>query len=52
MEELDQEKLAPLLRLKYRDSIADAVKDLGPAERIGEAFAGFQKHLYDKRLSP
>ncbi len=51
VEELDQEKLAPLLRLKYSDSIADAVKDLGPAEQIGEAFAGFQKHLYDKQAA-
>lgn len=27
--ELDQEKLAPLLRLKYHDSMADALVDLG-----------------------
>jgi hypothetical protein len=29
VEELDQEKLTPLLRLKYHNSIADAVEDLG-----------------------
>ena len=29
VEELDQTKLTPLLRLKYHDSIADAVADLG-----------------------
>jgi type I restriction enzyme, R subunit len=46
VEELDQEKLTPLLRLKYRDSIADAVADLGKPEDIGQAFAGFQKYLY------
>lgn len=46
VQELDQGKLKPLLRLKYRDSIADAVADLGSAEQIGEAFADFQKHLY------
>ena len=44
--ELDQEKLTPLLRLKYHDSIADAVADLGRPEEIGKVFAGFQKYLY------
>jgi type I restriction enzyme R subunit len=44
--ELDQEKLTPLLRLKYHDSIADAVADLGKPEEIGNVFAGFQKLLY------
>jgi len=46
VEELDQEKLTPLLRLKYRDSLADAVADLGKPEEIGAAFSGFQKSLY------
>ena len=46
VEELDQEKLTPLLRLKYHDSIADAVADLGDPEEIGRVFAGFQKYLY------
>jgi type I restriction enzyme R subunit len=45
--ELDQSKLKPLLRLKYHDSIADAVADLGgKPEEIGRVFAGFQKYLY------
>lgn len=44
--ELDQDKLAPLLRLRYRNSIADAVAELGEPEEIGKAFAGFQKYLY------
>ena len=48
VEELDQEKLTPLLRLKYRDSLADAVADLGRPEEIGQAFAGFQKYLYER----
>jgi type I restriction enzyme R subunit len=47
VEELDQEKLTPLLRLKYRDSLADAVADLGKPEEIGSLFAGFQKSLYE-----
>ena len=46
VEELDQNKLTPLLRLKYQDSIADAVADLGKPEEIGKVFAGFQKYLY------
>jgi len=45
--ELDQEKLTPLLRLKYHNSIADAVADLGAPEEMGKVFAGFQKHLYE-----
>lgn len=48
VEELDQEKLTPLLRLKYHDSIRDAVADLGRTEEIRSAFAGFQKYLYQK----
>jgi type I restriction enzyme R subunit len=46
VEELDQAKLTPLLKLKYHDSIADAVADLGRPEEIGKVFAGFQKYLY------
>src|SRR5207302_5406530 len=45
VQELDQEKLTPLLRLKYHNSIADALTDLGKAEEIGRVFAGFQKYL-------
>lgn len=44
--ELDQEKLTPLLRLRYHDSIADAVADLGRPEEIGKVFSGFQEYLY------
>jgi type I restriction enzyme R subunit len=47
VDELSQEKLAPLLRLRYRDSIAD----LGSPEEIGRAFAGFQRHLYEPQVS-
>jgi type I restriction enzyme R subunit len=49
VEELDQEKLTPLLRLKYHNSIADALADLGRAEDIGQAFTGFQKYLYEQQ---
>ena len=46
VQELDQEKLAPLLRLKYNNAIADALADLGKPEDIGLVFSGFQKYLY------
>lgn len=44
--ELDQDKLTPLLRLKYHDSLADAVADLGKPDEIGRVFTSFQKYLY------
>jgi type I restriction enzyme R subunit len=49
VEELDQNKLTPLLRLKYHDSIADAVADLGKPEEISMVFVGFQKYLYQQQ---
>ena len=51
VEELDQEKLALFLRLKYHDSIKDAVADLGKPEEIGNVFIGFQKYLYQQQAS-
>jgi type I restriction enzyme R subunit len=47
VEELAQEKLTPLLRMKYGGSISDAIADLGRPEEIGRAFAGFQRYLYE-----
>ena len=49
VDELDQSKLTPLLKLKYHDSLADALAELGRPEDIGKLFAGFQKHLYEPR---
>ena len=49
VEELDLDKLTPLLKLKYHDSIPDAVADLGQADQIRNVFAGFQKFLYQKQ---
>ena len=48
VEELDREKLSPLLRLKYNDSMADALADLGRPAEIGAVFAGFQRYLYQE----
>jgi type I restriction enzyme R subunit len=51
VEELDSEKLTPLLLLKYHDSLADAVADLGEPEEIGKTFNGFQRYLYSPEVS-
>ncbi len=40
VEELDQQKLTPLLRLRYHDSIADAIAGLGKPEEIAGVFLG------------
>lgn len=50
VEELSQDKLSPLLRLKYHGAIADAVADLGKPEEIGKVFVGFQKYLYQLQI--
>lgn len=46
--ELDQDKLTPLLRLRYHNSVLDAVADLGKPEQFSRVFAGFQKYLYER----
>ena len=45
VDELDPEKLSPLLRLRYR-ALSDAVADLGQPDQIRAVFVGFQRHLY------
>ncbi len=48
VEELDQEKLPELIKLRYNDSIADGLQDLGgDPEAVSSMFAGFQRHLYN-----
>lgn len=51
VEELDQEKITPLLHLKYHGSIADALADLGRPDEIGRVFVGFQKYLYQRQAA-
>jgi type I restriction enzyme R subunit len=51
VEELDQAKLTPLLRLRYHDSLADALDDLGKPEEINQVFTGFQKYLYQEPIA-
>ncbi|GAB3651327.1 hypothetical protein GCM10028813_21240 [Ramlibacter alkalitolerans] len=45
VEELEQEKLASLLKLKYR-ALPDAFAELGRPEQVRQVFVGFQRHLY------
>ena len=51
VEELDRDKLRPLLLLKYNNAISNAVADLGQPEEIGKAFAGFQRFLYQDQAA-
>lgn len=46
VDELDQEKLSPLLKLQYNNAIADASADLGRPEEVREVFVRFQRRLY------
>ncbi len=48
VEELDQEKLVPLLKLKYK-AIPDAKPELGEIFKIKELFENFQKYLYQDK---
>ena len=48
VDELDQEKLASLLQLKYH-TVDDALVQLGSAAAIRDAFVGFQQYLYSDR---
>lgn len=50
VDELDADKLTPLLRLKYKNAISDAVTDLGGTTQIRTMFAGFQRYLYAPTL--
>jgi hypothetical protein len=47
VDELDQEKLSPLLKLKYH-TLPDATKSLGTTEQIRGVFVGFQRYLYEQ----
>jgi type I restriction enzyme, R subunit len=47
VQELDTSNLGALLKLRYKNSIPDAVADLGPPHEISDAFNEFQRHLYE-----
>ena len=50
VEELDQEKLATLLNIKYH-SLEDAKEVLGAVSNISSLFIEFQKHLYEPMVA-
>ena len=47
VDELDTDKLTPLLKLRYNNALNDAMADLGDAVQVRQAFVGFQKYLYE-----
>jgi type I restriction enzyme, R subunit len=48
VDELDAERLSPLLRLKYQ-ALNDAFTELGKPDQVRRVFLGFQRHLYAGR---
>jgi type I restriction enzyme R subunit len=38
--ELERDKLTPLPRINYQNSLSDALADLGSAEEVGAMFCG------------
>jgi type I restriction enzyme R subunit len=42
----DTDRRSPLLKLRWRNAMADALSDLGSAAQIRQVFVGFQRHLY------
>jgi type I restriction enzyme R subunit len=47
VDELDADKLTPLLKLRYNNALNDAMADLGDAVQVRKAFVGFQRYLYE-----
>ncbi len=45
VDELDADKLPPLLRLRYQ-ALSDAFVELGKPDQVRQVFVGFQRHLY------
>ena len=51
VDELDPEKLAPLLKLRYQ-ALSDAFDELGQPDQVRGVFLGFQRHLYASNTAP
>lgn len=45
VDQLDADKLSPLLQLKYK-GLVDAFAELGKPDQVRGVFVGFQRHLY------
>jgi len=48
VDELEQEKLTLFLRMRYGNSLPDALADLGGPERVRAVFLGVQRRLYER----
>jgi type I restriction enzyme R subunit len=46
VDQLDADKLTPLLKLRYNNALHDAMADLGDAVQVRQAFVGMQMYLY------
>ena len=46
VDELDQEKLPPFLRMRYSNSLSDAFADLGGPDKVRTMYLGMQRNLY------
>jgi type I restriction enzyme R subunit len=46
VDELDADKLTPLLKLRYNNALNDAMANFGDAVQVRKAFVGFQRFLY------
>jgi len=44
--ELDAEKPHPLIKVRYGDSVTDALQDLGDAKTVHSLFIDMQQRLY------
>jgi len=51
VDELESEKLTPLLKLKYGGALNDAFRELGQADDVRKLFVGMQPYLY-RRADP
>lgn len=45
VDQLDSDKLTPILKLRY-NALNDAMAELGDADQVRQVFVKFQKHLY------
>ncbi len=45
VDELDAEKLTPLLKLRYNNSLNDAIAEFWDAVQVRQAFVGIQRYL-------
>ncbi len=52
VEELAPEKLTPLIKLRYGNTVRDAISELGPPETIRALFLRMQRHLYGPSCEP